>query len=946
MMENNYRSLIADRIFDISQDLICVASMDGYFKYVNSAWEKVLGYSEDELLARPFLEFIHPDDHQRNKAEVANLSQGKLTEEYENRYIHKDGSVRYLSWKATPVQEENAAYCIGRDITEKKRIQQKLEQTLLEVETRVEARTRELADANRNLESLWNLSSLLDTNFKEICKTILREIVSMSLSSYGFYGFVNDSEDLLTINSWSEKAMKDCAIRNNPITLSITDSGVWGNAVRTRKPFLLNNYDDSCENKKGIPPGHAPLTRILSVPVIISGKVVAVGAVANKPTDYTDTDIQQLKSFLTSAHIIIDRKRSETNLLESEARYKAISEDMPLLICRFLPDYTITYVNDAYCSLSGKSSAELLGTSVLDCIPEFEKQHLISVLSESTYASPVQAHEHRVIASNKKTSWRRWMYHALYNEKKEIYAFQAIGEDISQRKKAEKTLQETLRFNELVLDTSPAGILIFREDGPCVLANPTAATIIGASVEQLLTLNYREMETYRKNGILADMEEALATGTVMKREVHTINTFGEEVWFEGVVSAFESAGKKHILYYFNDIIERKRAEAEKARLKSQLHQAMKMQAVGTLAGGIAHEFNNMLAIIMMGAELACDEVDAHSFVRTQLDTILKTSHRLKDLVRQILLFSRQDQQKKTALDIRPVIKETLKLLRSSLPSSVEIKEKIDITNGTVYIDPTEVQQIMMNLVSNAVWAMSEKGTIELHLCQLEIDDMEAAGLGITGGDYIKLSIRDNGKGMDSETRARIFDPFFTKKEVGEGRGMGLSIVYAIMESYDGAISVESEVGTGTTFNLFFHRTEEQRVETNIQREEISGGSERILFVDDEEDYAKLGAELLKRLGYSVDMRVNSIDALDAFRSAPDSYDLVITDQVMANLSGEELVNEIRSIRADIPVILCTGYSHQIDEAKAAALGIDEFVYKPLLKKDIARLIRRIYKPSR
>ncbi len=392
-----------------------------------------------------------------------------------------------------------------------------------------------------------------------------------------------------------------------------------------------------------------------------------------------------------------------------------------------------------------------------------------------------------------------------------------------------------------------------------------------------------------------------------------------------------------------DISARKAAEHEKSRLESQIRQALKMQAVGSLAGGIAHEFNNMLGVIMGCADMARGEVPQDSFAKVQLERILTASYRVKDLVKQLLTFSRQAQQQRIPANLCLLVKESVKLIGASIPSSVDILIKTEDTAcGNAIVDPTEIQQIIMNLCSNAVWAMKENGTITISINEVDwANHDESVPKGLSAGSYVKLSVSDIGCGMDKRTLSQVFDPFFTTKEVGQGTGLGLSIVYSIIESYGGQITVESEVGTGTTFRLYFPVTEAPMTEEHVEKGEDQGGTERILFVDDEEIYAIMCEEMLSRLGYEVDMRMDSREALETFKSAPDDYHLIITDQIMPDLSGEELVKEIRSIRPGIPIILCTGYSSQMDEKKAKSLGINEFVFKPISKFDIAKIIRKV-----
>ncbi|MCJ7494829.1 MAG: ATP-binding protein [Deltaproteobacteria bacterium] len=393
-----------------------------------------------------------------------------------------------------------------------------------------------------------------------------------------------------------------------------------------------------------------------------------------------------------------------------------------------------------------------------------------------------------------------------------------------------------------------------------------------------------------------------------------------------------------------DITEKKKAEEERAALQEQLRQAQKMEAIGTLAGGIAHDFNNILAGILGYAELASLDIPEGSEAKINLQQSIKSTNRAKDLVQQILAFSRQSKQERKPLDIRPIIKEALKLLRASLPSTIEIRQNIEADWGAIEADPTQIHQVLMNLCTNAAHAMSEDGgVLEVSLTKF---DMDAGTSGVNSeiepGPYLKLRVSDTGSGMPPEILSRIFDPYFTTKETGKGTGLGLAVVHGIVKSHRGAITVSSEPGKGTTFDIYFPRDDIIQAPSELERIEPLplGGRERVLFVDDEKAIVDIGQKLLERLGYEVVGRTSSVEALELFRAKPESFDLVITDMTMPNMTGDKLARELMGIRPGIPVILCTGFSERITEEKAKLLGIREFVLKPLVMKDLAKSMRR------
>jgi nitrogen-specific signal transduction histidine kinase/CheY-like chemotaxis protein len=379
------------------------------------------------------------------------------------------------------------------------------------------------------------------------------------------------------------------------------------------------------------------------------------------------------------------------------------------------------------------------------------------------------------------------------------------------------------------------------------------------------------------------------------------------------------------------------------RLEKQLRQAQKMEAIGTLAGGIAHDFNNILTIIIGYAEILLDGVSEENPMRVDLEEVLKAGFRARGLVEQILTFSRQTDQERRPLQIAPIVKEALKLLRASIPKTIEIRENIATESGMILADPTQIHQVLMNLCTNSAHAMREKGgRLEVGLIDVHLDYETAAQYPDLGpGPYLRLTVSDTGHGMERTVRERIFDPFFTTKGPGEGTGLGLAMVYGIVKSHRGEITVYSEPGKGTTFHVFLPKVEVELIPSTEPLLPLSQGKERILFVDDEEGVVQMGRKMLERLGYEVIISTDGREALEIFRSQPEQIDLVITDQTMPNITGAELAQELMRIRPDIPVILCSGFSELIDQEKAKAMGIREFVMKPIITRDIGETIRRV-----
>ena len=388
-----------------------------------------------------------------------------------------------------------------------------------------------------------------------------------------------------------------------------------------------------------------------------------------------------------------------------------------------------------------------------------------------------------------------------------------------------------------------------------------------------------------------------------------------------------------------EMAERKRAEAE-------LRQAQKMRAIGTLAGGIAHDFNNILTAIIGYTQLAQKTVTSDATCRNYLDNVFLAGQRAKELVQQILTFSRQSEQEKKPIEIHLIIKEALKLLRASLPTNIEIVQNIPARCGPVLADPTQIHQVVMNLCTNAYHAMQEKGgTLTVSLSETAAGNISPA---LPTGDYLQLVVSDTGCGMDTGTLERIFEPYFTTKEAGKGTGLGLAVTHGIVESHGGHIRVVSTTGLGSTFSVYLplHKKIETDLPENSENLKVRGGNERILVVDDEKEISQLLELFLSSYGYRITSLSDSTAAYAWFQANPQEVDLVITDMSMPHLSGKELAEKLLALRPDLPIILCTGFSEVIDEKSAKQLGISAFFFKPFQEKEVARLVREILDAGR
>ena len=504
-----------------------------------------------------------------------------------------------------------------------------------------------------------------------------------------------------------------------------------------------------------------------------------------------------------------------------------------------------------------------------------------------------------------------------------------------EKKRLERKINELAYKYTSLVESSVDAIISVDSEERVVQLNKAAVNIFGYSESELINqpvaklIPVRKLAEYRSN-YMKHIEAELPV------EVIGVKKNGAELPLEISLGQWKTEDGQFYTGILRNIKLRK-------ELQEKLDHAQKMETIGTLAGGIAHDFNNILAIILGYADLSKDDAPAGSVLNGNLEQILNAGYRARELVKQILAFSRQSEMERIPLYPAIIIRESIKLLMSSIPTTIEISHHIDPECGVVHIDPTELQQILMNLCTNAFHAMEETGgTLHISLENKDLDDRDLSlEPELSAGPYVMLTVKDTGSGISPDIMERIFDPYFTTKEMGKGTGMGLAIVHGIISSNGGTIQIDTEPGKGTVFRVCLPIVDKEVDPIKETTKPLPTGQEQILFIDDDPLMADMGKHMLELLGYDVTVRKNSIEALQTFQNQPERFDLVITDQTMPGMTGVDLAKRMMQIRPGIPIILCTGYSSTISEEKAKVMGIREFAMKPLLRKEIAALIRKV-----
>ena len=524
-----------------------------------------------------------------------------------------------------------------------------------------------------------------------------------------------------------------------------------------------------------------------------------------------------------------------------------------------------------------------------------------------------------------------------------------ILDDITEQMKVQAELKESRDFLHAIIENIPDMIFVRDvKELKFIKFNKAGEELLGYSRQELLGKNvYDIFSKEEADSYTGNDREVLTSCEVLNIPEETIKTRhkGQRIFSTKKIPILDDTGHpRYLLGVSEDITEKVGLKQKEKKLEAQLRQLHKMEAIGTLAGGIAHDFNNILAPIFGYTEMVMTKLDRTSKSYENLGAVLSAAQRAKDLVNRILTFSRKSELELKPLLLQPLIKETVKFLRSSLPSTIEILQSVDEDCGAIMADPTQMQQVIMNLCTNAYHGMRDQGGVlgvslnEVVLSPMDLDHFP----GMEAGRYLRLSIRDTGVGMTDEVIERIFEPYFTTKELGEGTGLGLSVVHGIVTSYRGSIKVSSEIGQGTVFNIFLPMVQVNPLPAKIQTPPpLSGGSERILLVDDEQQIVSMMQQMLEHLGYSVAAFTNSLEALAFFEEHSYDCDLIISDLTMPKITGPELAGRLLEAREDAKILMCTGFSERIPKEKAEALGIKGIVMKPVTMWDLAAAVRSV-----
>lgn len=647
--------------------------------------------------------------------------------------------------------------------------------------------------------------------------------------------------------------------------------------------------------------------------------------------------------------LLEERRRAQAALVESQKELDSIVNTTQDVIYRIDLEGNISFVNNAIINY-GYTKDELIGVDVRSLVHPDNGNAVSSRIASWISGIPVEKdfvvrilkREQRDINSGKAIPAdvcpimqveSSGLYSFNDSGEKVLIGIQGIARDIT------KSRQTDVQMRRLAaaIEQAAEDVIITDLEGKVLYVNPAFEVNTGYSSEEIIGKNPKIL----KSGLHDEVFYRQLWGTILEGHqwsgrFYNKNKYGDIVIQDGTISPiYNEVGEKI------GFVSLKRDVTSQVRLEESIAQTQKLEAIGSLAGGIAHDFNNILSAIIGYSELAAIDMKSNVSAQDNIKQVLVASERARGLVSQILAFSRQSKDKAQPILVGLVAKEVLKLIRATLPTSIEIRQQIDF-KCKILIDPTRLHQIFMNLITNASHAMEETGVLTVAVENVLLDiQFCAKHSGLIPGEHIRITISDTGHGIPKEIKDKIFDPFFTTKDLGEGTGLGLSVVHGIVKEAGGAIEVIGTPRLGSSFMLYFPKTLEVTSQTELNDESQYYGNERILFIDDEKWQCDIAKAFLRRFGYSVETYTDPCEALDEFKANPLKYDIIISDMTMPKMTGDILAKRAILQREDIPVVICTGFSNKIDEAKAVAMGIKAFCYKPVIGKELAKVIRKV-----
>ncbi len=816
---------------------------------VNPAAAKMIGSPRDQLLGSVCHRHVCPAEV--GQCPITDL--GQSIDKSDRLLVSADGELRSIIKTVAQVTIRGRRHLLESfiDITERK-----------------QAEGERILNESR-ISALLELSRMTGRTDQALTDYALEKAIELTDSTIGYLAFMDEDEKVLTMYSWSQAAMKECRIEGKPLIYPVETTGLWGEAVRQRKPIITNDYEAPNPIKRGYPAGHVCVKRHMNIPLFDGNRIVLVAGVGNKREPYGESDIRQLTLLMDGMWKIIRQKRSEEALRESEERL--------------------------YNSYSTQALINIL-------------------LSES-----------------------------LKNDPLELIL--------------QKALNMVLSIQWLPFE--PAGSIFLVEDKPDILVMKAGSHIDNALCSGRLCCSRVPFGKCLCGIAAVGQEVQFNSGTDVQCKLCHECVYPHGYYIVPILSAGRTLGVlniwvregqgrdatteeflRAIANTLAGIVERKKAEHDKERLQTQLIQAQKMEAIGTLAGGVAHDFNNILAGILGYTSLMLMKTDITHPFHEKLKIIEQQVLSGSELTKQLLGFARGGKYEVKAANINDLIIKTSDIFGRT-KKEITIYRKLQDNLHTVEVDMGQIEQVLLNLYVNAWQAMTSGGELYLESSNTFLDEEECRPFSANPGQYIKISVTDTGSGMDADTQKRIFEPFFTTKDMGKGTGLGLASAYGIIKNHGGIINVYSEKGLGSKFSIYLPASGKEAAESKPVEARLLKGEETILIVDDEQVNIEAVKELLETLGYKILTAQSGKKAIEVYREYSKDIQLVILDMVMPEMNGRETLEKLMEIDGSVSVLLSSGYSINGEAKDIIELGCRGFLQKPFRVEELSQRIREV-----
>jgi two-component system, cell cycle sensor histidine kinase and response regulator CckA len=777
------------------------------------------------------------------------------------------------------------------------------------------------------LASVLRVSQYPSRSIQDLLDFALHEVIALTRSKIGYIYFYDHEKQEFTLNTWSREVMKQCSIAEPKTLYHLEKTGIWGEAVRQRRPIIVNDFQAPNPWKKGVPEGHARIDRYLTIPVFSARQIVAVVGIGNKATDYDESDVLQLTLIMDAVWQIAERRRAQEALHASEERYRMVADythDMEYWVS---PERKILYMSPACERLTGYPAQGFVDDpQLLDRIVHPEDRVRFTKHKEDAIShTQIYDLDFRLIHRNGGEFWVNHTCQVVYGVDGSLLGRRVCNRDITAKKRAQDCFQN-------LIHNAPIGIFIV-QDGKFAMINPGFEVITGYHAQELLGQDclgpvapeYKEL--VRKKAVQRLKKEGLPP-----YEYGFVTRSGETGWVMETVTPTQYHGKKAVLGYFMDITPLK-------KLEGQFFQAQKMEAVGTLAGGIAHDFNNILTGILGNIGLAALDDEIVPRVKARLVQAEAACLRAQALSQQLLTFAKGGAPVKKLFSVAELLTEATAFI--CIGSPVKSETTCPENLWSIEADPGQIGQVFQNLTINAIQAMPTGGTIQVWAENLTL--VADSELPLGAGRYIKISVRDQGMGIPAENLPRIFDPYFTTKH--EGSGLGLASVFAIIENHHGHIAVESKPGAGTTFTIYLPAVARQVAPAPEEDSELLVGKGKILVMDDEVMILELLEAMLDILGYEGEFAQDGGEAVERFVQAQASgqaFAAVILDlTVPGGMGGKETMARLREIDPQVKALVSSGYSNDAIMADFQKYGFSGVIAKPYQVSELSQILHDV-----